>query len=238
MTLVEPLRPRRRALPALGLAILGLATLALAACFGLTRNPQVAGNYSDKLSPYNYREDGLVAMMVVGVDGARFIRKEPYVPLFVQVVNKSRTTFEVTRESFLLEDRLGRQYGVAPATEVAAAYARLDIDRRLFVQNRGITSTYTGLYTFVPSDFFPSSARRALLVDHISLPPHAYMEDVLYFPVPESGLNDVPLRLLFRVTGMEDPIQVVFSVPLTLGILEKDDAEKDKARDKDKPDGS
>jgi hypothetical protein len=211
-----------------GLPLL-LAVLCLTGCVGLQRNPNVAGNYSDKLSPYNYREDGLIAMMVVGVDGARFIRKEPYFPLFVQVVNKSKGTFEVTRESFLLEDRLGRQYGVAPATEVAAAYARLDIDRRLFVQNRGITGTYVNLDTFVPSDFFPSSARHALLVDHISLPPHAYMEDVLYFPIPESGLNDVPLRLLFRVQGMDDPIQVVFAVPLTRGILEKDDAEKEKS---------
>lgn len=228
---MEPNRPRRRLAAALVIASLGFA-----GCVGLTRNPQVPGNYSDKLSPYNYREDGLVAMMVVGVDGARFIRKEPYVPLFVQLVNKSKGTFEVTRESFLLEDRLGRQYGVAPATEVAAAYPRLDIDRRLFVQNHSITGTYVSLNTFVPSDFFPSSARHALLVDHISLPPHAYMEDVLYFPVPESGLNDVPLRLLFRVQGMEDPIQVVFSVPLTRGILEKDDAEKEKA--KEKSDGS
>jgi hypothetical protein len=208
------------------------AALCVSGCVGLQRNPNVAGNYSDKLSPYNYREDGLIAMMVVGVDGARFIRKEPYVPLFVQVVNKSKATFEVTRESFLLEDRLGRQYGVAPATEVAAAYARLDIDRRLFVQNRGVTSTYVSLYTYVASDFFPSSARRALLVDHVSLPPHAYMEDVLYFPVPESGLNDEPLRLLFRVQGMDDPIQVVFSVPLTRGILEKDDAGKETSKEK------
>jgi hypothetical protein len=214
------------------LAAVVLLSAAFAGCVGLTRNPQVAGAYSDKLSPYNYREDGLVAMMVVGVDGARFIRKEPYFPLFVQLVNKSKGTFDLTRESFLLEDHLGRQYGVAPASEVAAAYPRLDIDRRLFVQNRGITGTYVGLFTLVPSDFFPSSARHALLVDHISLPPHAYMEDVLYFPVPESGLNDVPLRLLFRVQGMEDPIQVVFSVPLTRGILEKDDAEKEKAKEK------
>jgi anthranilate synthase component 1 len=50
------------------------------------------------------------------------------------------------------------------------------------------------------------------------------MEDVLYFPIPETGLNGVPLRLLFRVRGLEEPIQVVFEVPRTLTILEKDDA--------------
>jgi len=203
-----------------------VAAPALVSCVGLARNPNVAGTYSDKLSPYNYREDGSLATMVVGVDAARFVRTEPFVPLFVQVINKSKQTFEVTRESFLLEDRLGRQYGVAPAAEVADSYPRLDIDRRLFAQNRSITLTYVSLYTYITSEFFPSSSRRTLLVDRVSLPPHSYMEDVLYFPIPDSGLNDVPLRLLFQVPGLSDPIQVVFAVPLTLGILEKDEKEK------------
>jgi hypothetical protein len=208
--------------------VLLLVPAALSGCVGLTRNPNVAGTYSDKLSPYNYREDGSLASMVVGVDAARFVRSEPFVPLFVQVINKSKATFEVTRESFLLEDRLGQQYGVAPAAEVAESYARLDIDRRLFQQNRSITLTYVSLYTYITSEFFPSSSRRTLLVDRISVPPRAYMEDVLYFPIPDSGLNDVPLRLLFQVPGLADPIQVVFEVPLTPGILEKDLREKEK----------
>jgi len=208
--------------------VLLLVPAALSGCVGLTRNPNVAGTYSDKLSPYNYREDGSLASMVVGVDAARFVRSEPFVPLFVQVINKSKTTFEVTRESFLLEDRLGQQYGVAPAAEVVDSYPRLDIDRRLFQQNRSITLTYVSLYTYITSEFFPSSSRRTLLVDRISLPPRSYMEDVLYFPIPDSGLNHVPLRLLFQVPGLADPIQVVFEVPLTPGILEKELREKEK----------
>jgi len=207
-------------------AALLLTATGLLACVGLQRNPNVAGTYSDKLSPYNYREDGSLVSMVVGVDAARFVRSEPFVPLFVQVINKSKQTFEVTRESFLLEDRLGKQYGVAPAAEVADSYPRLDVDRRLFLQNRSITLTYVSLYTYITSEFFPSSSRRTLLIDRVSLPPHSYMEDVLYFPIPDSGLNDVPLRLLFQVPGLSDPIQVVFAVPLTLGILEKDEKEK------------
>jgi hypothetical protein len=200
-------------------AILGLAL----SCVGLERNPNVVGTYSDKLSPYNYREEGALALMVVGVDAARFIRAEAYVPLFVQVANKSKLTFEVTRESFLLEDAIGHQYAAAPAAEVAAKYARLDMDRRIFQQNRSITLTYVNLFTYVNSNFFPSSTRRALIDDQITLPPRSYMEDVLYFPIPETGLNGTPLRLLFKVKGLEEAIQVVFEVPKTLGILEKDE---------------
>ncbi len=192
------------------------------ACAGLERNPNVPGTFSDKLSPYNYREEGAVALMVVGVDGARFIREEPYFPLFVQMANKSKQTFQVSRESFTLEDSLGRQYGTAPPAEVAAKYPRQDLDRRLFQRNRSVTATYVGLFTRISSNFFPSTGGRAIRVEQVSLPPRTFMEDVLYFPIPETGLNAVPLRLLFKVRGLEEPIQVVFEVPRTLGILEKE----------------
>jgi len=211
----------------LGLAPGVLAAAALAAglggCVSLERNPNVVSPYSDKLSAFNYKEEGSVAILVAGVDGARFIRKEAYFPLFVQVANKSKGTFEITREAFTLEDSLGRQYSIAPAREVAENYGRLDLDRRLFQQNRQFTGNGVGLMTHVSSNFYPSSARRSLLIEQVMLPPHTYMEDVLYFPIPESGLNGVPLRLLFKVKAIEEPIQVVFEVPLTLGIFEKDE---------------
>jgi len=209
-------------------AVAGALALAAFGCVGLQRNPNVVGTYSEKLSPYNYREEGSLALMVVGVDAARFIRQEAFVPLFVQVANKSKITFEISSESFILEDSVGRQYGTAAPEEVAAKYARLDIDRRVFQQNRSITTTYMSLYTYVRSDFYPSITRRTLLIDHVSLPPRSFMEDILYFPIPETGLNGVPLRLLFQVKGLTEPIQVVFEVPKTLGILEKDEKDKEK----------
>lgn len=193
-----------------------------AGCATLERNPNVVGAYSDKLSPYNYKEEGSLVLMVVGVDGARFIRKEPYFPVFVQVANKTKTTFQVTRESFVLEDSLGRQYPLAPARDLQERYGRIDLDRALFRQNRAFTALGVGVFTYISSDFFPSSSRGSLLIDQVTLPPVAYLEDVLYFPIPETGLNGVPLRLLFKVKQLEEPIEVRFEVPKTLGIFEKD----------------
>jgi hypothetical protein len=204
-------------------ALVAVAVALVPGCSSVERNPNVPGTFSDKLSPYNYKEEGTLVLMVVGVEGARFIREEPYFPLFVQVANKSKLTFSITRESFTLEDSLGRQYGTAPPAEVASEYKRLDLDRRLFQRNRSVTSTYVDLFTLISSNFFPSSARPTLRIEEVSLPPRAYMEDVLYFPIPETGLNGVPLRLLFKDRGLEQPILVVFEVPLTLGILEKND---------------
>lgn len=195
-----------------------------AGCSSVERNPNVPGTYSDKLSPFNYKEEGSLVLMVVGVDAARLIRQEPYFPLFVQIANKSDLTFDISRESFTLEDGLGRQYGTAPPAEVAEKYKRVDLDRRLFSRNRSVTSTYVDLFTLITSNFFPSSARPTLRVEQVELPPRAYMEDVLYFPIPETGLNEVPLRLLFKQRALEQPIQVIFEVPRTLGVFEDDDA--------------
>src|SRR5438093_325707 len=205
-----------------------LLALLLGGCASVDRNPGVVSPYSDKLSPYNYKEEGTVARFVVGVEAARFIRQEHYVPLFVQVVNKSRLTFEITRESFTLEDSLGNQYSMVPPRELAENYPRVDLDKRLFRQNRQFTTNGLDLFTYVQSQFYPSSASPSILVDHVSLPPRTFMEDVLYFPIPQTGLNGVPLRLLFKVKGLEEPIQVVFEVPRTLGIFEKDKEEEDR----------
>ena len=191
-------------------------------CASVDRNPNVVSPYSDKLSPYNYKEEGTLARIVAGVEAARFIRNERYFPLFVQVANRSKMTFEITRESFTLEDPLGNQYSIVPPRELAENYARLDLDRRLFLQNRQFTSNGLELATYVRSGFYPSPSSRSLLVDTVSLPPRTYMEDVIYFPIPQSGLNGVPLRLLFKVKGLEEPLEVVFEVPRTLGIFEKD----------------
>lgn len=192
-------------------------------CVTLERNPEVVGTYSDKLSPYNYKEEGDVLMMVVGVDGARLIRNEPYFPLFVLVVNKSRETLTISREAFMLEDPLGRQYAMAPTRDVREKYHRMDLDRRMFRTNSSITGSYVGIYTRLASDFYPSSARTSIQINAVTLPPKTYMQDVLYYPIPQSGLNDVALRLVFSVKELPEPIPVVFSVPKTLGVFEKEE---------------
>ena len=93
----------------------------------------------------------------------------------------------------------------------------------MFRQNRQFTTNGLDLFTYVQSQFYPSSASPSILVDHVSLPPRTFMEDVLYFPIPQTGLNGVPLRLLFKVKGLDESIQVVFEVPRTLGVFEKDE---------------
>lgn len=211
-----------RIVPAAAAALALLAALQ-PSCVSLERNPNVVSTYSDKLSTFNYKEEGSIVRLVVGVDAARLIRKEPYFPLFVQVVNRSKTTFTVTSESFFLEDSLGNQYPMAPPREVLDKYQRMDLDRRIFQQNRSITLNGVGVFTAIRSDFFPSTSRAAVRIDQVELPPTTYLDDVLYFPIPQTGLNGTPLRLYFKVKEMAEPVSVVFEVPRILGALEKEE---------------
>jgi len=206
-----------------GVAALALVAALQPSCATLERNPNVVSTYSDKLSTFNYKEEGSLVRLVAGVDAARLIRKEPYFPLFVQVVNKSKTTFTVTSESFFLEDSLGNQYAMAPPRDVLDKYHRMDLDRRIFRQNRSITLSGVSVFTAIRSDFFPSTSRSAVRIDQVELPPTTYLDDVLYFPIPATGLNGVPLRLYFKVKEMAEPVQVVFEVPRILGALEKEE---------------
>jgi hypothetical protein len=226
MSLMSKRDATRRILPSIAAALL----IVLGGCASVERNPNVVSPYSDKLSPYNYKEEGTLVRLVAGVEGGRFIRTEHYFPLFVQVANKSKMTFQVTRESFTLEDPLGNQYSIVPARELAEGYPRLDYDRRLFRDNRQFTLNGLDLFNYIQSAFYPAPSTRSLLIDTVSLPPRTFMEDVLYFPIPQSGLNGVPLRLLFKVRGLEEAVTVVFEVPRTLGILEK---EKGKEKQKE-----
>ena len=123
----------------------------------------------------------------------------------------------------MLEDPLGRQYAMAPTRDVQGNYHRIDLDRQMFRRNASMTGTYVGIYTRMSSAFYPSSARTSVQINAVTLPPKTYMEDVLYYPIPESGLNNVPLRLVFSVKELPEPIPVVFSVPKTLGVFEKEE---------------
>jgi len=221
------MKNRRVSIGPVGAVALALLAALQPSCVTTEKNPNVVSTYSDKLSTFNYKEEGTIVRLVVGVDAARLIRKEPYFPLFVQVVNKSKATFTVTTESFFLEDNLGNQYPMAPPREVLDKYHRMDLDRRLFRQNRSITLNGVGVFTAIRSDFFPSTSRSTVRIDQVEMPPTTYLDDVVYFPIPQAGLNGVPLRLFFKVKEMAEAVHVVFEVPRILGALEKEDDMKD-----------
>jgi hypothetical protein len=176
-----------------------------------TPNPNVISPYSTKLSTFNYKDEGALILLIVGVEAAQYNVKEKYFPLFVSLANKGAPTLHVTPESFAFEDSLGRKYSPVPLTVIQAEYHRGEFDRKLFRQNYSFTGTSLDRYTPIASNFYPSITR-GVVNDNLQLPRFAYMNDLLYFPVPEQGVVGGPFRLYFKTPELEEAVVVTFEI--------------------------
>ena len=187
-----------------------VAPLLFWAC-ATTPNPNVVSPLSTKLSTFNYKDEGSLILMVVGVEAARYNVKEKYFPLFITLANKGAGTLHITRESFSFEDSLGRRYSPLPVTIIQAEYHRGGFDLRMFRQNYAFTGTSVERFTPIPSNFYPS-VTRGIVHDDIQLPRFGYMNDILYFPVPEEGVRGGPFRLTFKTPELEEAVVVAFEI--------------------------
>ena len=176
-----------------------------------TPNPNVVSPYSTKLSTFNYKDEGALILLIVGVEAAQYNVKEKYFPLFVSLANKGAPTLHVTPESFAFEDSLGRRYSPVPLTVIQAEYHRGEFDRKMFRQNYSFTGTSVDRYTPIASNFYPSITR-GVVNDNLQLPRFAYMNDLLYFPVPEQGVVGGPFRLYFKTPELEEAVVVTFEI--------------------------
>lgn len=200
---LRPFRLLPRWLVAVGLA-LGLACAS-------ADNPRVVSPYSFKLSPFNFKDEGSLILLVVGTQAAQYNVKEKYFPLFVTLANKGAPTLRVTRESFSFEDSLGKRYSPLPLEIVQAEYHRGEFDRKLFRDNYQFIGASVERYTPIPSNFYPS-VTRGIVHDDIQLPRFGYMSDLLYFPVPEEGILGGPFHLSFKTPEIEEAVVVTFVV--------------------------
>jgi hypothetical protein len=176
-----------------------------------TPNPNVVSPYSKKLSTFNFKEEGSLILLIVGIEAAQYNVNEKYFPLFVTLANKGAPTLHVTRESFAFEDSLGRRYSPLPLAVIQDEYHRGEFDRKMFRQNFSFTGTSVDRYTAFPSNFYPSITR-GVVHDNLELPRFGYLSDLLYFPVPEQGVAGGPFRLYFKTPELTDEVLVTFEI--------------------------
>ncbi|HEV8375825.1 MAG TPA: hypothetical protein VGR38_06265 [Candidatus Polarisedimenticolia bacterium] len=187
-----------------------LPCLVLAGCAS-TPNPNVVSPLSSKLSTFNYKDEGTLVLLIVGVEAAQYNVREKYFPLFVTVANKGADTLHVTRESFAFEDSLGKRYSPLPLTVIQDEYHRGEFDRKLFMQNFSFVASSVDRYTAISSNFYPSITR-GIVHDNLQLPRFGYMTDLLYFPLPEQGMMGGPFRIYFKTPELPDAVVVAFEV--------------------------
>jgi hypothetical protein len=187
------------------------AWAALAIGCATTPNRNVVTPFSAKLSPFNYKDEGNLVLLIVGVEAAQYNVKENYFPLFITLANKQGKALRITPESFTFEDSRGRTYSPLPSTIIQAEYHRGEFDRKLFRQNYSFTGSSVEAYTPIPSNFYPSITR-GVIHDEIQLPRFGYLNDILYFPLPEEGIQGGPFRLHFKTAELEEAVVVTFQI--------------------------
>jgi hypothetical protein len=198
-------------------AFLSIVIVLAASC--ATRQPmtgQVAPSVDRKLSTFAYIEEGKLVTFVVDTRATRYRGKDNYIPIEIAIMNMGVKQLTLTRESFTLVDDKGNRYPCASPKELLDNYDFLDLDRDL-EELEGIIYNRVGALTRYPCNFSPThfAAREGqsrVVIDRIQLPKFGYVLDMIYFPMPATGLKDHTFELAMTAPELTDAIFVKFEV--------------------------
>ncbi len=198
-------------------SLFSLLILLATAC--ATRQPmtgQTPPNVDRKLSTFAYIEEGKLATFIVDTRATRYRGKDAYIPIEIAIANVGVKQLTLTRESFTLVDDKGGRYPCASPRELLDNYDFLDLDRDL-EELQGITFNRFGALTRYPCNFSPThfavrEGQSRVVIDRIQLPKFGYVLDMIYFPMPATGLTGHTFELAMTAPELTDAIFVKFEV--------------------------
>jgi hypothetical protein len=176
--------------------------------------PRSASDLDRKLSTFAWIEDGKLVTFIVDTRAARYREEAGYVPLEIAVANRGVRNLTITRESFVLMDVQGNRYPAAEPNELLENYDFLDLDRSpQLAELEGLVYDKFAAYTRYPSSFSPTrTIRTGTVRSRLALPRYGYIVDILYFPMPVTGVKNQRFDLFLDAPELEDPIFVKFEV--------------------------
>jgi len=195
------------------LPFLGVVMFAAAACGTQRVETGLTASLSQKFSTYAYKVENREVALIVDYEVARLRKKENYFPLDVIIANKRLPSVTITRDSLILVDSTGKSYPMATITEIQWAYPKLLADSDFkYSTFESEQQPLTGFSYFERqrSNFFPQRAGGARVTDSVILPPRGYINDRLYFPMPDTGIDGQRLTLRLVAEELEAPIEVNF----------------------------
>jgi hypothetical protein len=168
-----------------------------------------------KAGAYSYRNENKQVSMVVDYEVARLRKEEKYFPLDIMIANKTLASVTVTRDSLILIDPNGKAYNMADIQEIQDKYEKLWADSQYrdssaFTDTQSLTS-FTN-FQAQRSNFFPKSAGGARVTNRVIIRPRGYIDDRVYFAMPETGIDKKKLILRLVAPELEAPFDIIFSV--------------------------
>ena len=195
------------------LALCGLAALA-AGCASVA--PAGTGGEASRAATFSYKWDDTNLAIVLDVELARRRTEEAYFPLGIKIANKRLNRIIVDRETLFLIDEYGDRL---PDAVGRGAFAPVQQARRPTTSSRARPGVLgdeimTGLrdYRKAAGRLFPQTQGGGRTVDSIYVQTNGYMEDLVYFPMPEGGIKGKTLRLRLDVYELGKPLDVAFRV--------------------------
>ena len=196
-----------------------LAVVLVLAASCATKQPmtgQEVTGLDRKLSTFAYIEEGKLATFIVDTRATRYRGKDLYIPVEIAIANRGVKVLTLTRESFTLVDENGNRYPCASPKELLEHYDFLDLDRDLEELNEIVFNRF-GAMTRYPCNFSPThfaarDGQSRVVIDRVQIPQYGYVLDMIYFPMPATGLRGHPFELTLTAPELTDPIFVKFEV--------------------------
>ncbi|MFC2165833.1 hypothetical protein ACFLT2_12670 [Acidobacteriota bacterium] len=168
-----------------------------------------------KSGMYSYRSEDKEVSVIVDYEVARLRKEENYFPLDIMIANKKLPAVTVTRDSLILIDANGKTYSMASIQEIQDKYQKLWADSQYrdssaYTDTQSLTS-FTQ-YQVQRSNFFPEAAGGARVTNRVIIRPRGYIDDRVYFPMPETGIEKQKLILRLVAPELESSFDVVFTV--------------------------
>jgi len=168
-----------------------------------------------KVGAYSYMRQTRDLAIVVDVEMTQKRTDEPYFPLGIKIANKRLSQVIVDRETLVLVDDQDRVYTMPEVVELEQKYNKLTPDHK-FQSQTGIMGdkllTSFSYYQKADSRFFPQTQGGGRVIDTVKIRAHGFIEDMIYFPMPEGGIKGKTLRLRLDVYELEKPFEVIFPV--------------------------
>lgn len=199
--------------PKIAVALIGALTVLAAGC--ATAGPAGKGGEASRAAAFSYKWEDSNLAIVLDVELAKRRLEETYFPLGIKIANKRLNRIIVDRETLFLVDENGSIYEMPSVDELQVQYNKLVPDNK-FRSQTGVLGddmmTGFSMYRRAVGRLFPQIQGGGRTVDSIYVQKNGYMEDLVYFPMPEEGLTGKTLRLRLDVYELGKPLEVAFRI--------------------------
>ena len=192
-----------------------LIVLAVLAAGCASVKPAGTGGPASREAAFTYKYEDTNLVIIVDVELAQRRLDEPYFPLGLKIANKRLNRIIIDRQTLFLIDEAGKVYSMPSVEELSLQYNKLTPDNK-FKSQTGVLGdemmTGFSMYRRAVGRLFPQTQGGGRTVDSIYIQRTGYMEDLIYFPMPEGGIRGKTLRLRLDAYELGKPLDVAFRV--------------------------